>query len=104
MHWRPPFAPNPAYDAGMDFTVTLVVLGFLAGIGPWQELRHPGMSEAQCKALVKEIERPLVRAYCFVEGRPEPVWSSPPRVDPAPVCADCRTIREMIQADGYAAG
>jgi hypothetical protein len=69
-------APKPAYVVGMDLTVTLVVSGYLAGFGGgWQELRHPGMTDTQCKALVKEIERPFVKGYCFVEGRPAPVWS-----------------------------
>jgi hypothetical protein len=30
------------------------------------------------------------RAYRFVEGRPESVWSRPPPVEPPPGCASCR--------------
>jgi hypothetical protein len=33
------------------------------------------MTDTQCKSLVKEIERPFVKGFCFVEGRPAPVWS-----------------------------
>jgi hypothetical protein len=76
-------------------TFTLVVYLGLVG-EPWswdyREARTPGLSEGSCKAAARLVQPPQGRAWCFIEGRPEPVWSRPPSVEPPGPCAACGEI------------
>jgi hypothetical protein len=75
-----------------SLTVTLVV--WLSFANPnyargFHEARTPGLTEEACKAAAKLVRIPQGTAHCVVEGRPEPVWSSPPRTSPTRECASC---------------
>lgn len=50
----------------------------------------PGLSLEECKAAAKLVLPPQGRADCFLEGRPEPVWSRPRK--PTIECAACGAI------------
>lgn len=74
------------------FTVTLVV--WLSFANPdfgdgFHEARTPGLTEEVCKAAAKLVQRPQGSAHCVVEGRPEPVWTRPPDLNPPGPCAAC---------------
>ena len=74
-------------------TFTLVVLLWAASGEPWSwdygETRTPGLGLDECKVAAKLVVPPQGRAWCFVEGRPAPVWSRPPGVKPLGPCATC---------------
>ena len=82
-------------------TFTLVAFIWLgANNSPFHEKRLTSdLGELQCKLLAMQIKQARWQsAWCEIQGRPEPVWSTPPSVDRAPVCADCRTIKERGRA------
>ena len=84
-------------ESGME-TFTLVVYLWLLDV-PWsqwrdyREARTPGLGLEECKAAARLVQPPQGRAYCVVEGRPEPVWTKrPPGIERAPICANCGAI------------
>jgi hypothetical protein len=71
---------NLAQGWSMD-TFTLVVILWLAPDEPWgwgdREARTPGLGLAECMAAAKLVKPPQGRARCYLEGRPDPAWTTP---------------------------
>src|SRR5262245_51256779 len=91
------------YDSGMETYTLLVRLWLLPGerLNEFHEAPTPGLGEDECKAAAKLVQPPQGRAWCFLEGRPEPVWSTAPSYPSRTrECADCRTIKERGWAPG----
>jgi hypothetical protein len=86
------------YDSVMEIFV-FVAFNWTGQAGTWfTEVRTPDLPELQCKLMKMQIDHAGGRAWCEIQGRREPVWTRPPRIDPAPVCAACRTIKERGRA------
>jgi len=58
---------------------TFVLIAFIWTGGRLPEqVRTPDLPELQCRLMKMQIDRVCERAWCEIQGRPEPVWTGPP--------------------------
>ena len=64
---------------GME-TFVLIAFIWVGGGTGFQKVRTPDLLELQCRLMAMQIDRvrPGHRAWCEIQGRPEPVWSKSP--------------------------
>jgi hypothetical protein len=80
------------YDSVMETFVLIALVWTGAGIGV-REVRTPDLPELQCKLMKLQHDSARLgpRAWCAIQGRPEPVWSPSPYT-PTRECAACGEI------------